>query len=132
MKKKLMNNLVIKLLSVFVAFFVWLVIINVIDPTTTKHFSSIPVVILNENVITSANQVFEVESGDTVDVTVKGKRSFIEQLDETDFSASADLSKLSTVNTAGIQVKLNKPTKDNVELDWNNEVLRISLEQPAI
>ena len=60
MKKKLMNNLVIKLLSVFVAFFVWLVIINVIDPTTTKHFSSIPVVILNENVITSANQVFEV------------------------------------------------------------------------
>ena len=91
MKKKLMNNLVIKLLSVFVAFFVWLVIINVIDPTTTKHFSSIPVVILNENVITSANQVFEVESGDTVDVTVKGKRSFIEQLDETDFSASADL-----------------------------------------
>ena len=131
MKKKLMNNLVIKLLSVFVAFFVWLVIINVIDPTTTKHFSSIPVVILNENVITSANQVFEVESGDTVDVTVKGKRSFIEQLDETDFSASADLSKLSTVNTAGIQVKLNKPTKDNVELDWNNEVLRISLEEKS-
>ena len=131
MKKKLMNNLVLKLLSVFVAFFVWLVIINVIDPTTTKHFSSIPVVILNENVITSANQVFEVESGDTVDVTVKGKRSFIEQLDETDFSASADLSKLSTVNTAGIQVKLNKPTKDNVELDWNNEVLRISLEEKS-
>lgn len=131
MKKKLMNNLVIKLLSVFVAFLVWLVIINVIDPTTTKHFSSIPVVILNENVITSANQVFEVESGDTVDVTVKGKRSFIEQLDETDFSASADLSKLSTVNTAGIQVKLNKPTKANVELDWNNEVLRISLEEKS-
>lgn len=131
MKKKIMNNLAIKILSVFVAFFVWLVIINIIDPTVTKHFTGITVEILNENVITSANQVFEVESGDTVDVTVKGKRSFIEQLDETDFSASADLSKLSTVNTAGIQVRLNKQTKETVEIDWNNEVLCISLEEKA-
>ena len=126
-----MNNLAIKLLSVFVAFFVWLVIINVIDPTVTKHFTGITVEILNENVITSANQVFEVESGNTVDITVKGKRSFIEQLDETDFSASADLSKLSTVNTAGIQVRLNKQTKETVDIDCNNEVLRISLEEKA-
>lgn len=131
MKKRIMNNLAIKLLSVFVAFFVWLVIINVIDPTVTKHFTGITVEILNENVITSANQVFEVESGNTVDITVKGKRSFIEQLDETDFSASADLSKLSTVNTAGIQVRLNKQTKETVDIDCNNEVLRISLEEKA-
>lgn len=131
MKKKIMKNFVLKILSVIVAFFVWLVIINIIDPTTTRHFTGIPVEILNENVITSANQVFEVESGDKVDVTVKGKRSFIEGIDESDFSASADLSKLSTVNTAGIQVKLNKPTKEPVELDWNNEVLRISLEEKS-
>lgn len=131
MKKRIMNNLAIKLLSVFVAFFVWIVIINVIDPTVTKHFTGITVEILNENVITSANQVFEVESGNTVDITVKGKRSFIEQLDETDFSASADLSKLSTVNTAGIQVRLNKQTKETVDIDCNNEVLRISLEEKA-
>ena len=131
MKKRIMKNFVLKILSVVVAFFVWLVIINIIDPTTTRHFTDIPVEILNENVITSANQVFEVESGDKVDVTVKGKRSFIEGIDESDFSASADLSKLSTVNTAGIQVKLNKSTKEPVELDWNNEVLRISLEEKS-
>lgn len=129
MKNKIMKNLSLKLLSLLVAFIVWLVIINITDPTISKHFSNIPVEILNENVITSSNQVFEVESGDTVDVTVKGKRSFVEQLEEADFSASADLSKLSTVNTAGIQVRLNKTTKDNVELDWNNEVLRVSLEE---
>lgn len=130
-KKWITNNLGIKILSIFVAFILWLVIINVIDPTISRHFIDIPVTILNENVITSANQVFEVESGDTVDITVKGKRSFIEGLDETDFSASADLSKLSTVNTAGIQVKLNKPTKENIEIDWNNEVLCVSLEEKS-
>lgn len=124
-----MKNFAIKILSIVVAFIIWLVIINITDPTVTKSFTEIPVEILNENVITSSNQVYEVEEGDTVDVTIKGKRSLIEDITEDDFSASADLSKLSTVNTAGIQVKLNKFTKENIEIDWNNEVLRISLEQ---
>lgn len=129
MKSRLMNNLALKLLSVIVGFIIWLVIINIIDPTISRHFSDIPVEILNENVITNSNQVYEVKSGETVDVTIKGKRSFVEELTESDFYASADLSKLSTVNTAGIQVKLNKAVKGNVELDWNNEVLSISLEE---
>lgn len=124
-----MNNLALKLLSIIVGFIIWLVIVNITDPTISRHFNDIPVEILNENVITNSNQVYEVKSGDTVDVTVKGKRSFVEELTEADFYASADLSKLSTVNTAGIQVKLNKAVKGNVELDWNNEVLSISLEQ---
>lgn len=131
MKNKLMKNLSLKLLSVVMAFLIWLIIINITDPTITRQFNNIPVEILNENVITSTNQVFEVESGNTVDVTAKGKRSFIEGLEESDFYASADLSKLSTVNTAGIQVRLNKAAKENVELDWNNEVLRVSLEEKS-
>ncbi len=129
MRNKWTKNLPLKLLSVGVAFVIWLVIINVIDPTVTKRFNDIPVFILNENVITTMNQVYEVESGDKVDVTVKGKRSFVEELTESDFRATADLSKLSTVNTAGIMVKLTKTTKENIELDWNNEVVRITLEE---
>ncbi len=129
MRNKWTKNLALKLLSVGVAFVIWLVIINITDPTVSKRFSDIPVEILNENVITTMNQVYEVESGKEVDVVVKGKRSFVEDLTETDFRATADLSKLSTVNTAGIEVKLMKNTKENVELDWNNEVLRITLEE---
>lgn len=131
MKDRWTKNLSLKLLSVIVAFIIWLFIINVTDPTITKTFTDIPVDILNESVITSSNQVYEVEAGDRVDVKVKGKRSVIEDLTEEDFYASADLSKLSTVNTAGIQVKLNKEAKENIELDWNNEVLRISLEEKS-
>ena len=75
MKNKLMKNLSLKILSVVAAFLFWLVIINVTDPTTVKTFYGIPVQVLNENVITSANQVYEIESGDSVNITVKGKRS---------------------------------------------------------
>ena len=116
MKSKVMNNFGLKVISLVVAFIVWLVIINTTNPTITKTFTDIPVKVINENVITSLNQVYEVVDGDMVDVVVKGKRSFVEELTNDDFSATADLSKLSTVNTAGIQVKLNKATKENVDL----------------
>ena len=129
MKNKITTNLFLKVLSVIMAFLFWLVIINMIDPTVAKTFRDIPVEILNENVITSANQVFEVESGDTVNVTVKGKRSFVETLSPRDFTAVADLSELSKVNAVSINVQLKKQSNSNVELDWGSAVLKVQLEQ---
>lgn len=132
MKEYITKNLGLKLLSLLIAFVLWLAIINMTDPIASKTFYDIPVEILNENAITSSNQIFEIVSGEVVDVTIKGKRSFIEGLDASDFYACADLSKLSTVNTAGINVELKKASKENVELDWNNEVLCISLEERGV
>lgn len=129
MKKKLTSNLWLKIVSVVVAFLFWLVIINITDPTTSKTFTDIPVQILNENVITSANQVYEIEDGDTVHVTVKGKRSFVETLTENDFTATADLSELSKVNAVSIDVRLNKESPSSVDVDWNNAVLKVNLEK---
>lgn len=129
MKKKWMSNLSLKIASVIAAFLFWLVIINVTDPTTSKTFFDIPVQILNESAITSANQVYEIEEGDTINVTVKGKRSFVETLTESDFTATADLTELSKVNAVSINVKLNKDTNRTVELDWHNEVLKVTLEK---
>ena len=129
MKKKLTSNLVLKIVSVVVAFLFWLVIINITDPTTSKTFTDIPVQILNENVITSANQVYEIEDGDTVHVTVKGKRSFVETLTENDFTATADLSELSKVNAVSIDVRLNKESPSSVDVDWDNAVLKVNLEK---
>lgn len=129
MKKRWMSNLSLKIASVVAAFLFWLVIINVTDPTTSKTFNDIPVKILNENVILSANQVYEIEDGHTVNVTVKGKRSFVETLKETDFSATADLTELSKVNAVNINVSLNKESNSAVELDWGNAVLKVALEK---
>jgi Uncharacterized protein conserved in bacteria len=129
MKNKITTNLFLKILSVVVAFLFWLVIINVTDPTMAKTFRNIPVKILNENVITSANQVYEIESGDTVNVTVKGKRSFVEKLTSADFTATADLSELSKVNAVGIAVQLKKQSGSGVDVEWGNAVLKVNLEQ---
>lgn len=129
MNKKWMSNLSLKIASVIVAFLFWLVIINITDPTTSKTFYNIPVKILNENVITSANQVYEIVDGDTVRVTVKGKRSFVETLSENDFTATADLAELSKVNAVNINVKLKRESNSSVDVDWDNAVLKVSLEK---
>ena len=129
MKNKLTGNLLLKIISIVAAFLFWLVIINVTDPTVSMTFYDIPVEVLNENVITSANQVYEIEDGNTVDVVVRGKRSFVETLDNGDFTAAADLSELSSVNAVRIAVKLGKRSNSHVEVDWGNAVMKVKLEE---
>lgn len=129
MKNKLTGNLLLKIISIVAAFLFWLVIINVTDPTISMTFYDIPVEVLNENVITSANQVYEIEDGNTVDVVVRGKRSFVETLDNGDFTATADLSELSSVNAVRIAVKLGKRANSHVEVDWGNAVMKVKLEE---
>lgn len=129
MKNKLTGNLLLKIISIVAAFLFWLVIINVTDPTVSMTFYDIPVEVLNENVITSANQVYEIEDGNTVDVVVRGKRSFVETLDNGDFTATADLSELSSVNAVRIAVKLGKRSNSHVEVDWGNAVMKVKLEE---
>lgn len=133
MKKIITTNLSLKILSVVVAFLFWLVIVNLTDPTIKKTFYDIPVEIINENVITSANQVYEVTEGETVDVSVKGKRSFVEKLSKSDFTASADMSSLSKVNAVAIQVELKQSAASfatgSYELDCGNAMLKVKLEK---
>ncbi|MBQ6538083.1 MAG: hypothetical protein IJL75_04175, partial [Eubacterium sp.] len=124
------KNLGWKLVSLIAATLFWIIALNIIDPNMKKTFNDIPVEILNESVITSSNQVYEVVSGDKVNVTISGKRSFVEKLSADDFEASADLTELSSVNAVNIKVKLVKPpANEQYELSWGNAVLKVELEK---
>lgn len=129
MKNKISSNLMLKIISVIVAFLLWLVIINLTDPITSRTFTGIPVKVLNESVITSVDQVYEIEEGDKVSVKVKGKRSVVETILKTDFEATADMSDLSKVNAVNIQVKMKKSINSNVEIDSGNAMMKVKLEK---
>ncbi|MEE3468076.1 MAG: CdaR family protein [Eubacterium sp.] len=123
------RNIGWKILSIIAAGLFWLIVVNIIDPTVKRTFEDIPVEVLNETAITSSNQVYEIVSGETVDVTITSKRSLVERLKPKDFVATADLADLSSVNAVNIQVKLKKnPNNLPYELNWNNAVLRVKLE----
>ena len=55
MKKTLTNNIALKLISLFFAAIFWIVVVNVDDPEVTRSISGIPVIVLDEGVITNQN-----------------------------------------------------------------------------
>lgn len=105
MKKILTNNTMLKLLSIVLAIFLWLVVVNIDDPTVSKTISDIPVVIQDEDVLATQNQVYEVQSGSTATIVIKGPRSYIDKMTKDDFVAEASFSEMSNVYAVPITVK---------------------------
>ncbi|MDD3415339.1 MAG: CdaR family protein [Lachnospiraceae bacterium] len=95
MKKSLTHNIGLKVMSIFVAFLLWIVVVSIDDPITTKSFGPIDVELVNTNVLTAAGKVYEVEEGtDSVSIIVTAKRSILYKLSKDNFTATADLKKL--------------------------------------
>lgn len=116
MKIKISNNFGTKVLSLAIALILWFIVGNINDPVKMKAFSDIPVKVINEDVLESINKVYEITEGDTVTVTVRGKKSIVETLRSEDFTATADLSKLSIVNAVPIDVSV---ARDSDQLDMS-------------
>lgn len=127
MKEKLTKNLGLKILSLFVAILLWVVILNVDDPMVQEKFNNITVTKVNENELKQKDKTYEVISGETVDVTVKAKRSIMQDLRKTDIQAVADLSQLSVVNATTIDVTIPR-YGDLVEIKQSTSTMKVSLE----
>lgn len=127
MKKILTNNLGMKLLSILIAVVGWVVIINYDDPTITKSISGIKVTVDNEKSISSKGKCYEIVSGNTVDIVVKGKKSLVDGLKASNFTARADLAKSSITNAVPVVVSC----VDNCDLEIvenKNTTMMISIE----
>ncbi len=112
MKKKLMNNFGLKLLSLGIAIVFWFVIANTQDPVKSKTFRDIPVKVLNEAQVLEKEKVLEVISGDTVDVVVEGRSSLLDRMTESDIEATADLTEVSFMDT--VLIKATVPNYPDV------------------
>lgn len=119
MKKMLLDNIGLKIISVIFAILLWIIVSNVDDSYVTQRFSNIKVDIINENQLAEKKKSWTVLEGDRVTVTLKAKRSVFDKIDpETDIVATADLSKLSITNAVLIDVSVRK---------YSDEIKEISL-----
>ncbi len=126
MKDKFAKNMGTKILSLVLAAIIWLVIVNIDDPYKVKTFD-VPVEVINGDALVSVNKVYEIVEGSVAQVKVKGKRSVVDNLKESDLRATADLSGLSDVNAVTIQPSLLKQVSSEPELECTT-VLKVSLE----
>lgn len=130
--KTLTNNLGFKLLAVFFALVLWLVVYNIDDPTRTRTFTT-NVMVENATAVTDMNKCYEVLNGsNTVSFSVTGKRSILDKLEDTDFTAIADMNRMilnKDGDTATVPIEITS-RRQNSSLKYNgkNKYLEVSLE----
>lgn len=130
--KTLVNNLGFKILAVILAFILWLVVYNIDDPKKTKTFTT-NVTVENASAVTDMNKCYEVLDGtNTVTFSVTGKRSELDKLDDTDFSAVADMNRLivdSKGKKASVPIEIStKRTYSSLSINNKNKYMELSLE----
>lgn len=106
MKNKITHNLTLKIMSVLFAFILWLVVVNLNDPDTSKTIRNIDITILNEEAITGQGQgqIYTVKENRTASVIVKGPRSIVDNMDKSKVKASVDFSEVSSVGAVPINI----------------------------
>ena len=129
MKEMLTRNIGLKILSIILAAILWLVITNLDDPVTTKTFNNVPVETLNVDEITDLGQVYNILEGKTINFTVAARRKIADTLTVSDFSVTADFSKLSDVNAVTIKINCPRYAGGVTVTDGLYQVMKINREE---
>lgn len=129
-KNKELGHIGYKIASVVLAVVAWLAVANISDYQTTREISDIPVTQINGDVLDELDKVYDVASGDTVDIVVKGRRSVVGTLGRDDFSAIADLSKMSITNTVPITVDAkSESVRSDISITCVDNTMKLNLEE---
>ncbi len=107
-KYKLTTNLGLKIMAFIFSAFLWLIVVNLDNPVGSQTFSGIPVTIVNEDIITSAGDVYQVIGEDSVSVVVYANRETRQKLTADDIIATADIAEMDT-STGLVPVTITIP-----------------------
>ena len=88
------NKLISVLLSVILAFGLWYYVITVISPNTTDTFYDIPVVLVGETALEERGLMVTSVGNTTVDLTLTGNRSDLNQLTRDKITLKANLNSI--------------------------------------
>lgn len=130
MKKKLLNNWLLKILSLAIAFMLWFIVINVENPVDEKSFSNIKVNFLNTEVLDEENKVYRVlDSTDVVrTVKVEAPRKVLDELSSSDIVAEADFADVTINDTVEIKFYSIKSNSEIRTISGNIDMVRLNIE----
>ena len=128
--KKLTNNWSLKLFSLMAAFLLWLVVMAIENPEDRKTFYNIPVKLVNTEVLTDENMVYEVvDKTDVVrSVTILAKKSIRDELSSSDIVAEADFANLTKANTVEIRFYSLRYNEEISDISGSTEILKLNIE----
>ncbi len=104
----LTTNLGLKVIAFIFAALLWLIVVNLDNPVVSKTFREIPVTIVNDDIITSAGDVYQVVGEQSVSVVVYATRDISQELEAEDIVATADVTEMDTA-TGLIPIEISIP-----------------------
>ena len=129
MKKKIMNNLDLKILALLFSVILWLIVVNIDDPVKTVQFSGVEVQIMNAEELEAQGKVYDIlDNTGEITVTVKGRRSIVEDIAKENISAVADMKDLTSMDTLSIEVTSNKYANELDDIKSDKDNVRLSIE----
>ena len=131
MKEKLTKNFVLKLLSLFCAFFVWLAVVNIANPVKVDT-KEVPVEFVNKEILERSNLTYEVVGKKSTVVSYKVKTKDAYRIKASDFRAYADLSEMYDVTGAipiKVEVLKNDEFLESIPTVRSPEVVKIKTEE---
>lgn len=130
MRKKLLNNWSLKIISLVLAFLLWFVVVQIDDPQDDQDMGNIPVRLVNTELLEQENKVYEIlDNTDTVRVTAYAPKSVISQLRNSDIIAEADISRLTDINT--VPITLSSTNRNVASLLGSHDSVKLTVEERA-
>lgn len=130
MKEKLTNNILLKILSLLIAFFVWLIVVNADNPIMTESFVISDVQLLNEAYIDADGKMcMQDEEQEPIRVTIRAERKILDGISVSDIRAVADLQQAVSLDTDPVMVPITAfcdgISPDNIEVTPQNLSLHV-------
>ena len=141
MGKKLLktftNNIGFKILAIAFAFILWLVVYNLNDPVKTKTFTTTVTVTGRDSVVDKGLWPTIKDSEKTISFSVSGKRSYLNELDDSDFYANVDLANIivdkDDTNKASVKVDIGcTKYRHSITFNGGDHMLPLSVEKAAL
>lgn len=130
MKKKLTDNLGLKIGSVLFAALLWLLVTNMNNPATTRRVNNVRVTIINGEVLTSQGKIYEVlDDSDVLDyVAITGPKTVMNNIGGGDLVAIADMNKLTADNTIPIELSTVQYNESLDSIRASSGVVKLKVE----
>ncbi|MBU9736614.1 CdaR family protein [Diplocloster agilis] len=131
MKEKLANNIGLKLISLAAAIVIWFLVVQINDPVISQSYDGIAVEMLNVKALTSDQEYSVLDDSDHVDITVKARKSVIQELKAENFKAHADMLELTQMGStwvAPIDITLPDDVNES-DIYYRPHNLKISIEE---
>ncbi|MDR0947942.1 MAG: hypothetical protein LBM69_00320 [Lachnospiraceae bacterium] len=130
MKKKLFSNWGIKVISLLLAATLWFVVMYLENPPDTAVFDNITVELLNTDLLTNENRVYEILDVSNVvkRVTVSAPTDVLSGIKASDIKATADFENLTATDTIEIDFSIPALNISGQDIEGSTRVVKLSIE----